>query len=218
MTEIDDLKSDAIPQFIYKKMERYRAGQFVGGAVRVGSLTYFRNIPDPSGKIVDADEGAARFLVTEAALPSPLLGDVPAGTLVVNHDNRLVFCASAHPNIPSDALDPKYDTWVEIETIPFVEQVDRALCVFCQSVREPLDRPIFRTVRYTNAGLPYRNDHIGDLMNNAIKRSRRWCTKKVDYAHQEEVRIGWLIRATLDTNIPIDLVVGDLSKCTFILP
>jgi hypothetical protein len=43
------LKSDPIPKFIYKKMERRWAREFVKGSVRICSLAYYRTVEDDSG-------------------------------------------------------------------------------------------------------------------------------------------------------------------------
>jgi hypothetical protein len=48
-------KSDPVPKFIYKKMERCWAREFVKGSVRICSLAYYRTVEDDSGMIADLD-------------------------------------------------------------------------------------------------------------------------------------------------------------------
>ncbi len=132
-TQHPSLVSDPIPKFVYKKMERCWALKFVQGSVRIGSLFYYRTIKDDSGMIVDPHEGVEEFEVTrELVTGSPMLSMIargnppPIGSRLRNEDNRrLVFCASMSANIPSEALPPEYDTWVQIETRPAIELIHK---------------------------------------------------------------------------------------------
>jgi hypothetical protein len=225
-TEHPSLVSDPIPRFIFKKMERRWALAFAGGSVRLGSLFYYRSIPDPSGMIVDPHEGLEVFEVTkEMLMTSPLLRIItggnppPAGKRVGNEDNRrLVFCASASASIPPAALAPEYDTWVQIEATPAIELIHQALLKLVPDV----EGPVFKNVIYDPAidgpddSPPLRP--MFNAVNHALGLHDRWFTKRTKFRAQGEVRVGWLADPTVCRNPLPSLTVAGLGDFVKVLP
>jgi len=224
-TKHPTLISDPIPQFIYKKMERRWALTFAQGSVRVGSLFYYRTIPDPSGMIVDPHEGLEGFEVTEERLRgSPMLAMLtrgnppPAGARLFNEDNRrLVFCASASPSIPPGALPSEYDTWVRIEAAPAVDLIHQALLK-----RVPdAEGPVFKNVIYDPAiGGPDDSPPLRamyDVLNHALQLHSRWFTKRTKFRDQGEVRVGWLAAPAVCLNPFAPLTVTGLADFVKVL-
>jgi hypothetical protein len=224
-TQHPSLVSDPMPQFIYKRMERRWAVKFAEGSVKIGSLFYYRTIPDPSGMIVDPHEGLEVFEVTEDLVRgSPLLAMItggkplPVGTLMPNEDNRrLVFCASASANIPPGALPPEYDTWVQIEAAPAIELIHQALLK-----RVPdAEGPVFKKVIYDPAingpdnSPPLRPMY--DVLSHALQLHDRWFTKRTKFRAQGEVRVGWLAAPTVCLNPFAPLTVDGLENFVKVL-
>jgi hypothetical protein len=199
-TQHPSLVSDAIPDFIYKKMERRWAHKFAEGSVKIGSLFYYRTLKDDSGMIVDPHEGLEGAEVTQDLISeSPFLAIVsrgkppPVGSVLINEDNRrLVFCASGSMSIPPEALPPEYDTWIRIEAKPAIALIHQSLLKRVSDV----DGPVFKRVIYdpTIDG----PDHVPPLrpfyklLDQALELHDRWFTKRTKYQAQGEVRVGWL--------------------------
>jgi hypothetical protein len=225
-TKHPSLISDPIPKFIYKRMERRWALAFAGGSVKIGSLFYYRSIPDPSGMVVDPHEGLEVFEVTEEMLrTSPMLGIITggqppaAGKRLGNEDNRrLVFCASASTSIPPDGLPAEYDTWLQIEAAPAIELIHQALLQLVPDV----EGPVFKKVIYDSAidgpddSPPLRP--MFEAVNNALQLSSRWYTKRTKFQAQAEVRVGWLAAPTVCISPFAPLTVAGLGDFVKILP
>ncbi|MCG5054500.1 MAG: hypothetical protein KA712_16165 [Myxococcales bacterium] len=199
-TEHPSLVSDPIPQFIYKKMERRWALEFVQGSVKIGSLFYYRTIKDDSGMIVDPHEGLEVCEVTEDLVTgSPMLAMISRGNppavgsrLRTVDDRRLVFCASISAGIPPEGLPPEYDTWVQIEAEPAIASIHQALLARVPDV----DGPVFKRVIYDpSIDGP---DHLPPgrplykILDHAMGLHDRWYTKRTKFQTQGEVRVGWL--------------------------
>jgi hypothetical protein len=223
-TQHPSLVSDPIPELIYKKMKKRWALPFAKGSVKVGSLYYYRTIPDPSGMIVDPHEGLEQFEITEELRRGPLLSMMthgnppPAGTRLRNEDNRrLVFCASASASIPPEALPREYDTWVQIEAAPAIELIHQALlkCV------PDAEGPVFKNVIYDPAidgpddSPPLRP--MWEVLNHALELHDRWFTKRTKFQAQGEVRVGWLADPTVCSNPIPPLAVAGLRDVVKIL-
>lgn len=214
------LKSDPVPKFIYKKMERCWAREFVKGSVRICSLAYYRTVEDESGMIADPDEGVAEVEITnEMRETSPMLGMItrgnppPAGSRLRNEDNRrLVLCASASARVPADKLDPKYDTWVRIEAVPAIDLIHQALIKRAPDATEP----VFKRVVYDDLP-PIRPYVLFEMIENAMQLNSRWHTKGTKFEPQREVRVGWLASPTLSAK-PIVLSVNGLQNYVEVLP
>jgi hypothetical protein len=224
-TEHPSLISDPIPRFIYKKMERRWAVPFAQGSVKIGSLFYYRTIPDPSGMIVDPHEGLEGFEVTEELVRgSPFLrimsggNPPPVGTRLFNEDNRrLVFCASASTSIPPEALPPEYDTWVQIEAAPAIALIHQALLKLVPDA----EGPVFKNVIYDPAidgpddSPPLRP--MFEVVGHAIQLHSRWFTKRSKFRVQGEVRVGWLAAPTVCLNPFAPLTVTGLENFAKVL-
>jgi hypothetical protein len=216
-TEHPSLVSDAIPEFIYKKMERRWALKFAEGSVKIGSLFYYRTVKDESGMIVDPHEGLEAVEVTSELAADPMLlmmarGNPPVGTLLCNEDNRrLVFCASESTSVPSEALSPEYDTWVQIEAKPAIELIHQELLKHVPGV----EGPVFKRVIYDSAIdgpgdlPPVRPFHV--LIDNALQVHDRWFTKRTRFKAQGEVRVGWLADPSVCSNHISPLAVAGLQ-------
>lgn len=224
-TEHPSLVSDPIPEFIYKKMERCWALEFAKGSVKIGSLFYYRTIPDASDMIVDPHEGLEELEITEDLVSgSPLLAMVshgnppPVGSRLRNEDNRrLVFCASASISIPPEALPAAYDTWVQIETKPAIALLHQALVDRVPDV----DGPVFKRVVYDPA-IDGPDDSppvcsLDTLFGQAIGLHDRWFTKRTKFQAQKEVRIGWLADPVVASNRILPLAVAGLEDLVKVL-
>jgi hypothetical protein len=223
--EHSSLISDPIPEFIYKRMERRWALKFAEGSVKIGSLFYYRTIPDPSALIVDPHEGLEQFEVTEEMRRgSQLLSMItrgnppPAGTRLRNEDDRrLVFCASASASIPSGALPPEYDTWVQIEATPAIALIHQALLKSVPNV----EGPVFKKVIYDPAidgpddSPPLRP--MWEVLNHALELHGRWFTKRTKFRAQGEVRVGWLADPTVCRSHLPPLTVAGLEDFVKVL-
>jgi hypothetical protein len=224
-TDHPSLVSDPIPEFIYKKMVRRWALEFAKGSVQIGSLFFYRTIPDKSGMIVDPHEGVEVFEVTrDLAAESPMLamitdGNVPpVGSRIRNEDNRrMVFCASKAASIPLEALPAEYDTWVQIEANPAIALIHQALLKRVPDV----DPPVFKNVIYD----PTINgpDHASPVrpfykaIDNALGLHDRWFTKRTKFQVQGEVRVGWLADPIVCSNPIPPLAVDGLEPFVKVL-
>jgi hypothetical protein len=215
-TEHPSLVSDPIPEFIYKKMERRWALKFAEGSVKIGSLFEYRDCKDKSGMIVDPHEGLEQAEVTSEMASDPMIlmmidGDVPpVGMPLYNQDDRrLVFCASESTSVPSEALPPEYDTWVQIAARPSIALIHEALLNRVPDV----EGPVFKKVVYDPAidgpddSPPVRP--FFTVMNNSLGLHDRWFTKRTKFKAQGEVRVGWLADPEVCSSpIPPLVVVG----------
>jgi len=215
-TDHPSLISDPIPEFIYKKMERRWAEKFAEGSVKIGSLFYYRTLPDESGMIVDPHEGLEVAEVTEELAAGPMLpmmfnGNVPpVGTLLPNEDNRrLVFCASESVSIPPEALPASYDTWVQIEARRGIDLIHQALLKRVPDV----DGPVFKKVIYDQT-IDGPDDFppirpFWHVLSQSVELHDRWFTKRTKFQAQGEVRVGWLADRSVCINpIPPLTVTG----------
>jgi hypothetical protein len=224
-TEHPSLISDPIPEVIYKKMVRRWALEFSRGSVQIGSLLFYRTIPDASGMIVDPHEGVEEVEVTEdLAAGSPMLamiakGNRPqVGSRLRNEDSRrLVFCASNSASIPPEALPPEYDTWVQIVAKPAIALIHQALLKRVPDV----DGPVFKRVIYDpiidgpDHSPPVRPFY--KVMDNALGLHDRWFTKRTKFQAQGEVRVGWLADPIVCSNPIPPLAVAGLGEFVKIL-
>jgi hypothetical protein len=223
--EHPSLVSDPIPKFIYKKMERRWALRFAEGSVKIGSLFYYRTIPDASGMIVDPHEGLEESEVTEdLAVSSPMLAIIargnppPVGTRVRNEDNRrLVFCASTSASIPWEALPREYDTWVQIEAKPAIELIHQELLKRVPDV----EGPVFKNVIYDPTidgpdNSPPVRPFFG-VVNHALGLHHRWFTKRTKFKAQSEVRVGWFADPKVCSNPIPPLAVAGLQDLVKVL-
>jgi len=198
-------------------MERRWAQRFAEGSVKIGSLFYYRTIKDDSGMIVDPHEGVEEVEVTgDMAADSTMLTVMcgghppPVGSRLRNEDNRrLVFCASASANVPSPALPPEYDTWIQIESKPAITLIHQALLKRTPDV----EGPVFKQVVYDPSidgpdhSPPVRPLHI--VLEHTLGLHDRWFTKRTKFQAQGEVRVGWLADPAICSNpIPPLLVPG----------
>jgi len=221
-TEHPSLVSDVIPEFIYKKMERRWALKFAEGAVKIGSLFYYRTLKDDSGMIVDPHEGLEVAEVT--GKPSPFLAMLcrgnlpPVGSRLCTEDNRrLVFCASGSMGIPPEALPPEYDTWLQITAKPAIALIHQALLERVSDV----DGPVFKKVIYDptidgpDHSPPVRPFYT--LLDHALGLHNRWFTKRTKFQAQCEVRVGWLADPTVASNHIPPLAVAGLGNFVKVL-
>lgn len=206
-------------------MVRRWALEFAKGSVQVGSLFFYRTIPDASGMIVDPHEGVEEFEVTqELVTGSPLLAMIshgnmpPMGSRIRNEDNRrIVFCASKSATIQMEGLPSEYDTWVQIEAKPAIELIHEALLKRIPDV----DGPVFKNVIY-DPGIdgPDHSPPVRPFYNaidNALGLHDRWFTKRTKFRAQGEVRVGWQADPAVCSNTIPPLAVAGLERFVTLL-
>lgn len=205
----DANKSDDVPRFIYKKMEmKWARALLLYGSLKIRRLSYYRELEDETGKIGDPYDGISLMTISSESIEDSAIKIADRGnrlkigdTVISSGSDRLVICA-AESLVPEKEELPGYDTWIQIETEPFIYLINKALC----DKFSEISPPVFKRVLY--------NDKPTDeeLLLTAFNLSPAWHTKRTQFRLQREVRIGWITNSEINIKF-LDLKIRELRHC-----